>query len=156
MTVARRLPALLLLLAGAALTSSCLEEREAGAAAVARTALLGLSDIDIRMCAGFPSRTADIEQGQIWTYERNINRGGVSIALPTVDVGVFPALGGGSLSVAPGGYCNTQIRFSKGRVVDIAYAGDNDLPRRRNALCTSIIDECVDYVRRQHPATPRN
>ncbi|WP_353642370.1 hypothetical protein [Mesorhizobium sp. WSM2239] len=118
--------------------------------AVARTALLGLSDVDIRMCAGFPSRTVDIESGQIWTYERAINRGGLNVALPTVGVGAFPGLGG-SLNVAPGGYCNAQVRFTNGRVVDIAYAGDNDLPQRRNALCTTVVEECVAYARNPHP-----
>lgn len=147
-----RLPSLIVQLAGAAMLSSCLENKEASTAAVARTALLGLSDVDIRMCAGFPSHTADIQSGQIWTYERTINRGGLSITVPSVEVGTFPALGGGSLSVAPGGYCNTQLRFDKGRVVDIAYAGDNDLPGGRNALCTTIIDECVEYARNRHPA----
>lgn len=146
-----RLFSLIALLAGAATLSSCLENREASTAAVARTALLGLSDVDIRMCAGFPTRTAEIEAGQIWTYERTINRGGLSITVPSVEVGSIPALGGGSLSVAPGGYCNTQLRFSKGKVVDIAYAGDNDMPSQRNALCTTIVDECVDYAHKRHP-----
>jgi hypothetical protein len=141
-----RTPALILLFAGLAALFSCVE-REAATVAVARTALLGLTDVDIRMCAGFPSRTVDIESGQIWTYERAINRGGLNVALPTIGVGALPGLGG-SVNVAPGGYCNTQLRFAKDRVVDIAYAGDNDLPQRRNALCTTIVDECVAYARR--------
>jgi hypothetical protein len=142
--------ALMTLFAGVAALSSC-ADKEAATVAVARTALLGLSEVDIRMCAGFPSRTVDIESGQIWTYERSINRGGLSVALPTVGVGAFPELGG-SVNVAPGGYCNAQVRFANGRVVDIAYAGDNDLPRGRNALCTTVVDECVAYARTPHPA----
>jgi hypothetical protein len=109
------------------------------------------TDVDIRMCAGFPSRTVDIESGQIWTYERAINRGGLNVALPTVGVGALPGLGA-SLNVAPGGYCNAQVRFTNGRVVDIVFAGDNDLPQRRNALCTTVVYECVAYARTPHPA----
>jgi hypothetical protein len=145
-----QLPAMLALLAGVAATSSCVDNREAASVAAARTALLGLTETDIRMCAGFPSRTVDIDSGQIWTYERAINRGGLNLVVPTVGLGTFP-VPGGSVNVAPGGYCNTQIRFDKGRVAEVGYAGDNDLPRRRNALCTPIIDECVIYAQTPRP-----
>jgi hypothetical protein len=139
-------PAIFALLAGLAFQSSCVDGQEDATVAAARTALVGMSETDVRMCAGFPSRTADIQSGQIWTYERTINRGGLNLALPNIDVGTIPALGG-SLSVAPGGYCNMQVRFSNGRVAEVEYAGDNDLPRRRNALCEPLIDECVTYGR---------
>ncbi|MDW6025779.1 hypothetical protein SAZ10_28850 [Mesorhizobium sp. BAC0120] len=148
-------PYLFPLLAGLASASSCsVESREDTTVAAARTALVGMSETDVRMCAGFPSRTVDIESGQIWTYERTINRGGVSLALPRVDLGVLP-VPGGSVTVAPGGYCNMQVRFSGGRVAQVEYAGDNDLPRRRNALCEPIIDECVIYANASSPARER-
>ena len=138
-------PTLIALIAGLAFQSSCVDSREDATVAAARTVLLGMSETDIRMCAGFPSRTVDIQSGQIWSYERTINRGGVNVALPNIAIGAIPALGG-SVSVAPGGYCNMQVRFDSGRVVQVEYAGDNDLPRRRNALCEPIIDECVTYA----------
>jgi hypothetical protein len=149
-----RIAALMVLLAGIGVTSSsCVDgqqARESTTVTTARTALLGLSDVDVRMCAGFPSRTVDIESGQIWTYERTVNRGGLNVTVPTIGLGALP-VPGGSVNVASGGYCNAQVRFAKGRVVDVAYAGDNDLPRRRNALCTTIVDECVTYARTPHP-----
>jgi hypothetical protein len=144
---------ILALVASIGIASSCVESQQASESATvatARKALLGLSEVDIRMCAGFPSRTVDIQSGQIWTYERTVNSGGLNVSVPTFGLGTVP-VPGGSVNVASGGYCNTQVRFTNGKVVEIAYAGDNDLPRRRNALCTSIVDECVIYARTPHP-----
>ena len=154
-----RILALMILLACVAVTStSCVDSqqaREAATVATARKALLGLTETDVRMCAGFPSRTVDIESGQIWTYERAINRGGLNVSVPTFGIGSVP-VPGGSVNVASSGYCNTQVRFAEGRVVEIGYAGDNDLARRRNALCTAIVDECVIYARTPHPTVRDN
>jgi hypothetical protein len=146
------------LVASIGAVSSCVESqpaRESTTVASARKTLVGMSEVDIRMCAGFPSRTVDIESGQIWTYERTVNRGGLNVSVPTFGLGTVP-VPGGSVNVASGGYCNTQVRFARGRVVEVAYAGDNDLPRRRNALCTSIVDECVLYARTPHPSDRDN
>ena len=122
--------------------------------AAARKEMVGLSEADVRMCAGFPSATADMgSSGQIWTYQRTVQRGNLSIAVPTMAVGAIPAVGG-SVNVAPGGYCNTQIRMVGGRVAEVAYAGDNNLPNNIDALCVSTVDACVAYVRqRNHKAT---
>lgn len=121
--------------------------------AAARKEMVGLSEADVRMCAGFPTATADTgPSGQIWTYQRTVQRGNLSIAVPTMAVGAIPAVGG-SVNVAPGGYCNTQIRMLNGHVAEVAYAGDNNLPNSRDALCVSTVDACVAYAR-QRKATP--
>ncbi|MER8444293.1 hypothetical protein NKH52_13915 [Mesorhizobium sp. M1066] len=122
-------------------------------AAAARKEMVGLSEADVRMCAGFPTATADAgRSGQIWTYKRIVQRGNLSIVVPTLAVGAIPAVGG-SVNVAPGGYCDTQIRMVDGRVAEVAYAGDNNLPNRRDALCVSTVDACVTYAR-QHGQRP--
>ncbi|TIT46705.1 MAG: hypothetical protein E5W75_20475 [Mesorhizobium sp.] len=121
-------------------------------AAAARKEMIGLSEADVRMCAGFPTATADAGgSGQIWTYKRVVQRGNLSIVVPTLSVGPVPALGG-SLNDAPGGYCDTQVRMVGGRVAEVAYAGDNNLPNRRDALCVSTVDACVAYARQHRPA----
>ncbi|RUW48958.1 hypothetical protein [Mesorhizobium sp. M8A.F.Ca.ET.021.01.1.1] len=121
-------------------------------AAAARKEMVGLSEADVRMCAGFPTATADAGgSAQIWTYKRVVQRGNLSIVVPTLSVGPVPALGG-SLNVAPGGYCDTQVRMVGGRVAEVAYAGDNNLPNRRDALCVSTVDACVAYARQHRPA----
>ncbi|RVB59953.1 hypothetical protein EN895_26925, partial [Mesorhizobium sp. M7A.F.Ca.CA.002.03.2.1] len=91
--------------------------------------------------------------GEIWAYKRIGQRGDLSIVVPTLAVGAIPAVGG-SVNVAPGGYCDTQIRMVDGRVAEVAYAGDNNLPNRRDALCVSTVDACVTYARQlgQRPA----
>ncbi|MER9136574.1 hypothetical protein NKI20_09740 [Mesorhizobium sp. M0830] len=120
-------------------------------AAAARKEMVGLSEADVRMCAGFPTATADAgRSGQIWTYKRIVQRGNLSIVVPTLAVGAIPAVGG-SVNVAPGGYCDTQIRMVDGRVAEVAYAGDNNLPNRRDALCVSTVDACVAYARQRSP-----
>ncbi|TGV92645.1 hypothetical protein EN788_61390, partial [Mesorhizobium sp. M2D.F.Ca.ET.145.01.1.1] len=63
-------------------------------AAAARKEMVGLSEADVRMCAGFPTATADAGgSGQIWTYKRVVQRGNLSIVVPTLSVGPVPALG---------------------------------------------------------------
>ncbi|WP_376703333.1 hypothetical protein RQ479_29315 [Mesorhizobium sp. ISC25] len=151
--------ALLLLSASAAILSSCVmpddtssTAKEDATAAAARKEMVGLSEADVRMCAGFPTATADVgKSGQIWTYQRVVQRGNLNIVVPTVAIGPVPALGG-SVNVAPGGYCNTQIRMVDGHVAEVAYAGDNNLPNNRDALCVSTVDACVAYARQYHPS----
>ncbi|WP_330999196.1 hypothetical protein [Oryzicola mucosus] len=121
--------------------------REEPVVRAARTEMLGLNGDDVRMCAGFPTRTATTSDGgQIWSYERAKPRGNINLVMPTGAAGLFPSVGG-SANLAPGGYCNAQIRFEDGKVVKIAYAGDNNQPSSVNALCSSIVDGCVVYAR---------
>ncbi|MBZ9709798.1 hypothetical protein LB543_24085 [Mesorhizobium sp. ESP7-2] len=121
-------------------------------AAAARKEMVGLSEADVRMCAGFPTATADVgRSGQIWTYKRVVQRGNLSVVVPALAVGAIPTVGG-SVNVAPGGYCDTQVRMVGGHVAEVAYAGDNNLPNRRDALCVSTVDACVTYARQHRPA----
>jgi len=90
-----RIRKLALLAAGISTLSSCVipddtsrVAKEDVTAAAARKELVGLSEADIRMCAGFPSATADVgSSGQIWTYQRTVQRGNLSIAVPTMAMG---------------------------------------------------------------------
>ncbi|AZO27056.1 MULTISPECIES: hypothetical protein [Mesorhizobium] len=156
-----RIRKLVLVATGISILSSCVVPddtsrvaKEDVTAAAARKEMVGLSEADIRMCAGFPTATADAgSSGQIWTYQRNVQRGNLNIAVPTMAVGAIPAVGG-SLNVSPGGYCNTQIRMVGGHVAEVTYAGDNNLPNSIDALCVSTVDACVAYARqRNHKVT---
>jgi hypothetical protein len=118
-------------------------------AAAARKEMVGLTEADLRMCAGFPTATADVgKAGQIWTYEHAAQRGNLNVAVPTVSVAAIP-VAGGSVNVASGGYCNTQVRIDGGHVVEVAYAGDNNTTGHLDRLCVSTVDACVEYAR-QH------
>jgi len=110
--------------------------------------MIGLTEADLRMCAGFPTATADVgKAGQIWTYEHAAQRGNLNVAVPTVSVVAIP-VAGGSVNVASGGYCNTQVRIESGHVVEVAYAGDNNTTGHLDRLCVSTVDGCVEYARR--------
>ncbi|MEI4473251.1 hypothetical protein [Frigidibacter sp. MR17.24] len=161
MTVATRsVPALALLptlaLAGLALVGCAIpadtsrRAYEAPTIAAARQLMPGLDTSDVRMCAGFPSRSLTLENGEeIWTYERARPRGSVSMSIPTVQMGgAMPGLNG-SVGMSSGGYCNTQMRFRNGKLTDIEFAGDNNSTTRVNALCVPVVDGCVVYAR--HP-----
>ncbi|MDX8453524.1 hypothetical protein RFM98_12220 [Mesorhizobium sp. VK9D] len=156
-----RIRKLALVAAGISILSSCVipddtsrVAKEDVTAAAARREMVGLSEADIRMCAGFPSATADVgSSGQIWTYQRTVQRGNLNIVVPTLAMGAVPAVGG-SVNVAPGGYCNTQIRMLNGHVAEVAYAGDNNLPNSRDALCVSTVDACVAYARQHRYSAP--
>lgn len=155
----RKLVLLVLLAGSSILSSSCVApddtsdiSKEDATTAAARKEMVGLSEADVRMCAGFPTATADAGgSAQIWTYQRTVQRGNLNVVIPTLAVGAIPTVGG-SLNVNPGGYCNTQIRMVDGRVAEVAYAGDNNLPNHRDALCVSTVDACVAYARQRHPA----
>lgn len=152
----RRLLKLVIVFAGIALPSSCAIPddddtsafvHEDATVAAARKELIGLSEAEIRMCAGFPSATADVGgAGKIWTYRQTLPRGTLNVAVPTVAVGPLPGLGG-SVNVSSGGYCHTQVRLVDSQVAEVAFAGDNNTTRSINALCASMIDECVIYAR---------
>ncbi|MBB2972952.1 hypothetical protein [Mesorhizobium sp. RMAD-H1] len=127
-------------------TSSTIKEDET--VHEARRALVGLTETQMRMCAGFPTAVADAGMaGKIWTYQDpNISRGSLNVSVPTIGIGSVPGVGGG-VNVTPGGSCSTQIRMVDGRVAEIGFSGDNNTPTSLNALCASMIDECVVYAR---------
>ncbi|RWM74597.1 MAG: hypothetical protein E5X83_00500 [Mesorhizobium sp.] len=152
----RTLVLVVVLLAGSSIVSSCVApddtsnlSKEDATTAAARQEMVGLSEADVRMCAGFPTATADAGGSQIWTYQRTVQRGNLNVVIPTLAVGAVPTVGG-SLNVDPGGYCNTQIRMVGGRVAEVAYAGDNNTQNHRDALCVSMVDGCVAYARQRH------
>jgi hypothetical protein len=117
--------------------------------ASARTEMVGLSETELRMCAGFPNATADRgPEGQIWSFRRSTQGGNTNLVLPATTVGVLPAVGG-AVSIAPNGNCNTQIRLVEGEVAEVEFSGDNNRPSGTNALCATLVDSCVAYARRK-------
>ncbi len=116
--------------------------------AESRKALRGLNEADMRMCAGFPSATATIDdETEIWTYVRQISRGNINISTSGIPVSAVPGVAG-SVGLGSMGDCRAQFRMEKGKVTDMEFAGDNNTMRSRNALCSTIIDGCVIYAQR--------
>lgn len=130
------LPALLGLL-----VSSCATHHAFNRVEIAKTTMRGMSEQDVRMCAGFPNKTYEDGKTRIWSYELEQRTGGVTLNAP-----VMFGLANSSLSLASNGYCKVQFLFIDGRVDKISYAGDSDTPRGRDTLCTPVISGCVDFA----------
>jgi hypothetical protein len=113
---------------------------------VARKAMIGMSEADIRMCAGFPTTGVNIsDKEKIWTYQRNYPRGSLNVGVTSLAVGPMPGVTTAT-GVGAEGFCNTQVRFVNGRVAQVEFAGDNNTPTRINGLCVSTVDACVTYA----------
>ena len=128
--------------------------------AAARKSMVGMSEADVRMCAGFPTMGAAISGTEkIWTYQRAYSRGTVNVGVSSLALGPVPGVTGATATGADG-FCNTQVRFVGGKVVQVEFAGDNNTTRAKNALCVSTIDGCVAYAKtglqlpRPSPSSP--
>jgi hypothetical protein len=133
-------------------TSTVIKEDKTVTAA--RTVMVGLSEADVRMCAGFPTTGALIaEKEKIWTYQRVYPRGTLSVGASTLAVGPTPGITG-TTGMGTSGFCYTQIRFVDGRVKEIEFAGDNNTPTSVNGLCVSTVDRCVVYAKQRRSEQP--
>ncbi|MBJ3777255.1 hypothetical protein [Acuticoccus mangrovi] len=111
-----------------------------------KSVIVGMSKTEVRMCAGFPTKTLSDDKGEIWSYERVIT-GGRSIALPTVPIPTPTSimLPGPQFSQGSGAYCHAQVRFKKDHVVEVAYAGATDMMGASDAACGQIVQGCIGY-----------
>lgn len=127
---------------------------EAYPVAASRHALIGMDQTDIRMCAGFPTATADAgPKGTIWTYVKAARGGGVNFSLPAVGAGPLEGTAG-SVSVTGTESCDMQIRFVKGRVVQVEFAGDSNSFTKLDLYCVPLVDSCVRYAQRGWSSGP--
>lgn len=109
----------------------------------AKSGIVGLTSDDILMCAGHPTTIDKSAGSEIWMYEHGaVTPGGV---VPTV---VSP-YGGASLTQSAGQYCRVQLRFNRGQVTAVSYAGDTDVWGARDAECAPIVRNCLEYRRQR-------
>ena len=126
-------------------TSSVVPENSTVKAA--RTLMKGMSEADVRMCAGFPTSGVKISDDEkIWTFQRTYTRGTLSVGASSLAMGPAPALTG-TTGVGTSGFCYTQVRFNDGKVTQVEFAGDNNTTTSINGLCVSTVDRCVVYAR---------
>jgi hypothetical protein len=118
--------------------------REAELAEQGRSGLVGLSQSDIRMCAGFATKAEKDKTGDIWMYEHGTSS--PDSMTPTVG---FPLAATVQFNAPNAGYCRVQLRFVKDRVAAVEYAGETDMMGHRDAVCAQMIRTCVErYARR--------
>ncbi|RZJ36845.1 MAG: hypothetical protein EON87_23090 [Brevundimonas sp.] len=129
------------LFAAVLIAGGCAARYSFNAVEVAKTALLGMDQKDIRMCAGFPNRSFTEDGVTIWSYDGPSRSGGINVSAP-----VLFGAANTNVSLPGGGNCRVQMRFIDGRLDRLAYSGDNDGPRGRNTVCTPVVEGCLDYA----------
>lgn len=108
-----------------------------------RGAVIGYTQDEMHMCAGFPNETAKHDDVEIWSYKRQSTpSGGLTVSTP---LSVLPGFSQSANIGAPIGTCSMQVRFQNGRVAEVAYAGDTDVAGIRHAYCAPLISNCVSY-----------
>jgi hypothetical protein len=107
----------------------------------ARTQMLGLDRNEVRMCAGFPTKTYTEKNLEIWSYEKTAPPA-AGLSLP-----VLPMTLGASMTLNGGGDCRLQLMFQNGKVTRIAYAVANSSVSGQNERCAPLVSECVRYAR---------
>ncbi|MYZ48164.1 hypothetical protein [Propylenella binzhouense] len=125
---------------GPVLLAGCVTSRF-GPVQEARTALVGLNENEMRLCAGFPSKRYEQNTLEIWSYEKT-TASSVGVSLP-----VLPTIVGASMNVNGGGDCRMQVVFQNGKVTRIGYSGANDSISGRYAFCAPMVAECVRFAR---------
>ncbi|MBS7543946.1 hypothetical protein [Ancylobacter oerskovii] len=111
-------------------------------------ALIGMSKTEVRMCAGFPTKTVTADGSEIWSYEGGFAGGSGSVSLPEIN-----GISGPQMSRNGAAYCHAQLRFEQDHVVEVAFAGGTDILGARDAACGPIVKGCIDYrsAARQRP-----
>jgi len=108
-----------------------------------RSAVIGYTQDEMRMCAGFPNQTLTHDDAEIWSYKRQSTpSGGLTVSTP---LSVVPGFSQSANIGAPVGTCSMQVRFVHGKVVEVAYAGDTDVAGIRHAYCAPLISNCLSY-----------
>jgi hypothetical protein len=128
--------------------------REDRTVTIARKTMVGMSEAEVRMCAGFPTSGARISESEkIWTYQRSYARGNLNVGVTSLALGPVPGVSGGT-GIGAEGFCNTQVRFVNGHVAQVEFAGDNNTATRINGLCVSTVDGCVVFSEKKGSLPP--
>lgn len=123
----------------AALALAACAARQAQWARAGKATLVGMSDSDVRVCAGHPANIHKIKNGEVWVYEQKAaTPGGIPVVVPAVPG--FGFVGGSD------GYCRVVLRMVGGKVVEMSYAGATEVWGHRDAACGPIVRTCVERV----------
>jgi hypothetical protein len=101
----------------------------------ARSALLGASEPDIIACMGVPAEKQYLSRDQSvmqWDYAQS----GTDI---DIEFGIY------SLKLGRPGICHAAIRFDRGQVRSVHYAGVDVGPTNPDSICGRLVKECLDH-----------
>jgi hypothetical protein len=124
---------LLFLLSGCALEDSHV-------AKLARSRLVGLSEVALESCIGAPDQHTSFGRTDVLTYYAS-STNNINWTLPIV----------GGLGSNNGGYCHATFQVVDGQVVRVLYSGEKNAPLAADAFCAPIVRTClanVDDIRR--------
>jgi hypothetical protein len=128
------LPAVLVL---AALLGGCASPLEQ-VAERARTEMVGMSDAQLKACAGEPTATNREGAADIWSYFRETSRSATAIS----DVGYTPTRRG-ETSYDYYRYCEAVFLLQGGRVRSVEFRGRTATGREIMEPCGAIVERCI-------------
>ncbi len=131
--MSRFCPLLCLALAGCGLPSSDVAD-------TARSRLVGLSELALHLCAGFPTHAETVDGVRLETYETQLAPPNLTVNLPNLG----PLGGGGfGLSAGDASYCRATFALVDGRVTEVRYSGATGAGLGALTRCGPIVEHCV-------------
>lgn len=127
------LPALLSL----ALLGACASPLEQ-VAERARTEMVGMSDAQLKACAGEPTALNRENGVDLWSYFRETSRSATTVS----DVGYTPT-GRAETSYDYFRYCEATFALQNGRVREVEFRGRTATGREIMEPCGAIVQRCV-------------
>ena len=101
----------------------------------ARTRLIGATEPDIIACMGVPAAKQYISHDQAvmqWDYAQS----GTDI---DVEFGIY------AFKLGQPGLCHAAIRFDRGHVKSVHYAGADVTPTNPDSICGRLVKDCLDH-----------
>lgn len=102
-------------------------------AQIAKTSLLGMSELDLEACLGLPDQKITKGKTTLFTYTATAGRT-LNLTVPIVN----------GIGMSFGGYCHATFRLEDGRVTDINYSGDTTTFEGEDSVCAPIVRSCVE------------
>lgn len=104
----------------------------------ARTEMIGLTEAQLKACAGEPTATNREGAVDIWSYFRETSRSATAIS----DVGYTPT-NRGETTYDYFRYCEATFLFQGGRVQAVEFRGRTATGREIMEPCGAIVERCV-------------
>jgi hypothetical protein len=102
--------------------------------------LVGMSELNLHLCAGFPTKTETVQGVVLETYETTAAQPNLSVALPSLG-----PISGGGFGVSGGGssYCRATFALVDGKITSVHYAGATEVLFGPLAKCAPIVEHCL-------------
>lgn len=133
----RTLPTLVLLILALPLLGACASPLEQMAER-ARTEMVGMSEAQLKACAGDPTAINRENGLDLWSYFRETSRSATTIS----DVGYTPT-NRGETSYDYFRYCEATFVLQGGRVREVDFRGRTAAGREVMEPCGAIVQRCV-------------